>query len=194
MIKKLVVLALLCLLPFIIAAYFLTYGFGLPSCRSFETVLEASILMQTSDIIFEKQMYYVTSPSKEKSVVTCQKTIRQQASGFLTQDNQPYDTPGYQIIPIPQNTKFTLVRMTYIEYKGYSGESVGSYYLFKNDKGEEWYIRPIHFLNREHWGGNDESKWVAGYYKDGNRLGEVTVQDIWKCNKNDNLEFCSEEL
>ena len=159
--------------------YLGNYGFSFPPCSSYEIPLAAPDLMRTSDIVFEKQMYYVIKPHKDKKSFweTCPNNVREDAAGFIQQDNRPYETPGYQIIPIEKDTKFKLIRSTYIHAAiDFEGGKSGEHYLIRDDNGKDWYIRPIYFLNDKRWDNEAEPKWTAGYYKSGQRIGDVIIE------------------
>lgn len=129
--------------------YSISYGFIFPPCSKYEIPLEVSDSIRTSNIIFEKQMYYVISPKKDKKDFwpTCQ-NMRAEAFGFIKQNNEPYQGEGYEIIPIPLDTKFKLVRASMIGGRGltdFEGYASGDYYLLKDNSGKEWYIREQYF-------------------------------------------------
>jgi hypothetical protein len=160
----------------ILVAIFLFVGFKIffPSCGQYETPLNVPDLMQSSDIVFEKDdMYYVEHLKRgsTKSTDSC-KNLRAEAQGVLNESNNrfapDYPPEDYKVTRVEKGTKFKLIRASKITFNGvndFEGYKSGDYYLLKNDKGEIYYIRP------GRWG---EGK-TAGYYKNGQRTGDVII-------------------
>jgi hypothetical protein len=185
MVAKKTILVLVSLVVLLIVGsviYFFQYGLVFPPCSVYELDQHVPDVMKTSDMIFEKQKYYVITPEskKEKKLPfdTCRDTREDATGQIMDKDEDNFlINAGYEVISIEKGMRFRLVRRVDVHANGIGRSLSGNWgdtYLLKDENGKEWYIDPLYFKNLDRSNKN-ESKWAAGYYVGETRIGDVIV-------------------
>jgi hypothetical protein len=156
-------------LAFILILFYLgSYGLSFPPCSWIQTDIQAPELMKTSDIVFEKPMYYYISPPAERfqpSRFKSCKNVRAEAKGGLTTDSVLSEY-GYKLSPVNKD-RFRLIEAVDLTGRGISdfeGSAGGRYFLLENPNGDRYYIRQLYLES----GG-------ATYYRNGVRIDRAKV-------------------
>jgi hypothetical protein len=185
--KVILITAGIALAPILLMTYIGVFGFSFPSlCTTKEIPIDPPTLMRDSDIVFEKEiMMFIIPPHKSHGSSQCPQTIKEEADGLIQKSGPGYEDTDYQTITIKENTKFKFIRAAYQSSKGYNPGD-GDFYLLQTEDGKKWYISAASFPGIPYSG---QSKWIAGYYKSDQRIGDVVVENVYLCRKSGELKF-----